>query len=65
MQRSIERAMASGALGALMFLDIDHFKYVNDNFGHRTGDKIVTGIGSVLREVRSRNQRRALPHRRR
>jgi diguanylate cyclase (GGDEF)-like protein/PAS domain S-box-containing protein/excisionase family DNA binding protein len=51
MQRSIEQAMASGALGALMFLDIDHFKYVNDNFGHRTGDSIITGIGSVLRDA--------------
>jgi diguanylate cyclase (GGDEF)-like protein/PAS domain S-box-containing protein/excisionase family DNA binding protein len=51
MQRSMERAMDSGLPGALMFLDIDHFKYVNDNFGHRTGDQIVIGIGSVLREV--------------
>ncbi|HTD89983.1 MAG TPA: bifunctional diguanylate cyclase/phosphodiesterase, partial [Burkholderiales bacterium] len=45
-----------GAPGALLFLDIDHFKYVNDNFGHRTGDLIVTGVGSILREVvRSQN----------
>jgi diguanylate cyclase (GGDEF)-like protein/PAS domain S-box-containing protein/excisionase family DNA binding protein len=56
MQRNIERAMASGALGALLFLDVDHFKYINDNFGHRTGDNIIVGIGSVLREaVRDRN----------
>ena len=51
MQRSIEHALESGKPGALLFLDIDHFKYVNDNFGHRTGDQIVTGVGSVLREV--------------
>ncbi|MEQ1776492.1 MAG: EAL domain-containing protein [Burkholderiales bacterium] len=51
MQRSIELAMESGALGALLFLDLDHFKYINDNFGHRTGDNIIIGIGSVLREA--------------
>ena len=37
--------------GALLFIDIDHFKYVNDNFGHHAGDQIVIGIGRVLREV--------------
>jgi diguanylate cyclase (GGDEF)-like protein/PAS domain S-box-containing protein/excisionase family DNA binding protein len=51
MHRSIERALESRKSGALLFLDIDHFKYVNDNFGHRTGDQIVTGVGSLLRDV--------------
>ena len=53
LQRAMERALkfSDTSPGALLFLDIDHFKYVNDNFGHRTGDQIVTGIGGVLREV--------------
>jgi diguanylate cyclase (GGDEF)-like protein len=34
-----------------MFLDVDHFKYVNDNFGHRTGDQLIVGVGSVLRDM--------------
>jgi diguanylate cyclase (GGDEF)-like protein/PAS domain S-box-containing protein/excisionase family DNA binding protein len=51
MQRSIEQAMHSGSPGALLFLDIDHFKYINDNFGHGTGDDIIIGVGSVLREA--------------
>ena len=51
MHRSVERALETAKPGALLFLDIDHFKYVNDNFGHRAGDQIVTGMGSILREV--------------
>ena len=51
LQRHIEEALASGGVGALMFLDVDHFKYVNDNFGHRTGDQLIVGVGSVLRDL--------------
>lgn len=40
--------------GALLVLDVDHFKAVNDNFGHPTGDallKMVAGrLSNVLRE---------------
>jgi diguanylate cyclase (GGDEF)-like protein/PAS domain S-box-containing protein/excisionase family DNA binding protein len=51
LQSRIETALVEGTVGALLFLDIDHFKYVNDNFGHRTGDQLIIGVGSVLREV--------------
>jgi len=51
LQRRIEEAMHGGAVGALMFMDIDHFKYLNDNFGHRTGDQIIVGVGSAVRSV--------------
>jgi len=51
LQRKVESALQSGGVGALLFLDIDHFKYVNDNFGHRTGDHLIVGVGSVLRDL--------------
>jgi diguanylate cyclase (GGDEF)-like protein/PAS domain S-box-containing protein len=51
LQRKVDMALQSGGVGALLFLDIDHFKYVNDNFGHRTGDQLIVGVGSVLRDV--------------
>lgn len=56
LQRRIESSMQEGSVGALLFLDIDHFKYVNDNFGHRSGDLLIMGIGSALRDMmRNRN----------
>ncbi|WP_331374493.1 GGDEF domain-containing protein [Sinorhizobium chiapasense] len=33
----------------LLVADIDHFKKVNDTFGHPVGDKILTSVGSVIR----------------
>ncbi|HEV7392674.1 MAG TPA: EAL domain-containing protein, partial [Burkholderiales bacterium] len=51
LQARIEAALGESRVGALLFIDIDHFKYVNDNFGHRSGDQLIIGIGSVLRDV--------------
>jgi diguanylate cyclase (GGDEF)-like protein/PAS domain S-box-containing protein/excisionase family DNA binding protein len=48
LQQCIEAAMQNGSVGALLFLDIDHFKYINDNFGHRSGDQLIIGVGSAL-----------------
>ncbi|HMD46298.1 MAG TPA: EAL domain-containing protein [Acidimicrobiales bacterium] len=36
---------------ALLFVDIDHFKLINDHHGHRTGDDVLTEIGSLLAEA--------------
>jgi len=49
LQKAIETSIDGGVPGAILFLDIDHFKYVNDNFGHRIGDQMIKGVGSALR----------------
>jgi diguanylate cyclase (GGDEF)-like protein/PAS domain S-box-containing protein/excisionase family DNA binding protein len=51
LQQRLETAIDEGGVGALLFIDVDHFKYVNDNFGHRAGDQMIVGIGSVLRDL--------------
>ncbi len=51
LQRTLEHAMEQGDVGAMLFIDIDHFKYVNDNFGHRSGDQLIVGVSGVLKEA--------------
>lgn len=36
---------------AVLFMDINHFKYINDSYGHLVGDKLLKKIGSRLRTL--------------
>lgn len=51
LQRQVEAALLTGQPGAIVMIDMDHFKRVNTVFGHGAGDQLVLGLSGVLRSV--------------
>ncbi|MEO8628412.1 MAG: EAL domain-containing protein [Betaproteobacteria bacterium] len=55
MEQAITQARRNGTQVALMFIDLDRFKIVNDSFGHLTGDtllkQVAVRLGKCLRDT--------------
>ena len=49
LQREISKARRYSSPMALFMLDLDHFKQVNDTYGHATGDWVLRKLGELIR----------------
>jgi diguanylate cyclase (GGDEF)-like protein len=61
LEREIARATRSATPVAVLILDLDHFKKINDTHGHSAGDHVLREMGAILR-YRSRTEDVAARH---
>lgn len=54
--QALDRARRSNTGAATLFIDLDHFKNVNDTLGHRIGDQLLLAVARILKScVRKRD----------
>lgn len=49
--RALTEARFTGEPAALFIVDVDHFKHVNDTWGHAFGDEVLRAVGSQVRQL--------------
>jgi diguanylate cyclase (GGDEF)-like protein len=51
LEREIARAKREGAPVSIIVMDLDHFKQVNDTYGHKAGDVLLSAFGKLLQTI--------------
>jgi diguanylate cyclase len=51
LERVTELGIAFGRSACLLMVDVDHFKWVNDRYGHPAGDAVLRALGDCLSKV--------------
>jgi diguanylate cyclase (GGDEF)-like protein len=52
LKQRLQAAQRFGRKLSLIIVDLDHFKTVNDTYGHHTGDVVIQELGQVLRRLK-------------
>ncbi|MBU1619533.1 MAG: diguanylate cyclase [Gammaproteobacteria bacterium] len=50
LSHELQRSERTGEPLSVVMLDIDHFKKVNDNYGHLTGDQVISSLANLLKQ---------------
>ncbi|HET8568073.1 MAG TPA: diguanylate cyclase [Candidatus Limnocylindria bacterium] len=51
LEAETNRAVRAQHLLALLIIDVDHFKHINDRYGHRVGDQVLKGVASAIKQA--------------